>query len=329
MRVVSFAIVALWSSTACADLFDIKISLEDQDLVPGEPIVAKISVKQKIGQNIGFGFSYRSVACKVLDEEGKVTTEHQDTWHVESSLLYEYIFFSECPGEEITDEMPLTYWFSSMLPPGNYVAVFSFEWIQYYRGAYGKRHHESERYSPPKTVQVPFTVRPPDTKALRTSFDELLQRIEQPAPEGKAEGAYKRPAIDAIVYSRHPVALDYQIALLRRYWRKDSPLWNTGYVDDERARPNDIMTAYTIDIGRYFISTQSAEVAKAVVALASETQHDEDSFFHREPRYLNWIIYSLWDSQKQDVVAATREYVSEHPRQRPPGVGEFLDYMLH
>jgi len=62
-----------------------------------------------------------------------------------------------------------------------------------------------------------------------------------------------------------------------------------------------------------------------VVALASDTQHDEDSFFHSEPRYLNWIIYSLWDSQKQDVVAATREYVSEHPRERPPGVGEFLD----
>jgi len=237
MRIVSFAIVALWSSTVCADLFDIKIFLEDQDLVPGEPIVAKISVKQAIGQNIGFGFSYRSVACKVLDEEGKMITEHQHTWHNERSLLYRFTFFSECPGEEIADEMALTYWFSSMLLPGSYVAVFSFEWITYFRGVYGEGSHEYESYSPPKIVQVPFTVRPPDTRALRTSFDELLQRIEQPAPEGKAEGAYKRPAIEAILYARHPMALEYQFALLRRYWRKDAALWDKSYADSEFAHP--------------------------------------------------------------------------------------------
>ncbi len=86
-----------------------------------------------------------------------------------------------------------------------------------------------------------------------------------------------------------------------------------------------IKEAYAIDIGLYFIGTKDARVAKALVQLAEDVQEDKDSFFHRNPRYLNWMIYGLHDSGGAEVVEETSSYVTKHPRLLAPQMYEFLN----
>lgn len=284
----------------------VDISAATDTIHPEAPLRMKLSIAlepDEVDAIRAVYVDHESIHVRITDLAGHVVAESEflpwacmRNWHV---------WLAQLRHADLAEEwLVLGQWCSTLLPPGQYRIGCELSKISVVNT--GEFVAKVKEYSQPLRWEFPLQVLERDNGAVRMQYEELMLRAR--AVEAMPEEPPKRGhAVELIVYARVPIALPYQLELLRGKVKMYNDLFNE---------------CEAVELALYLIDTGRPEAADGLVDVfvdlqAGETEMDPVS---REilSRIVLWSIHEMHARGNPDVQALTTGIVERYPKPDDP-----------
>jgi len=194
-------------------------------------------------------------------------------------------------------------WHSTDLPPGKYDVTCEIRRIHEF--GHDTVLGTERKLLPPTKLTFSISILPRNDSALREEYAALLARARS-EKGGRDSVDARRVAVDQLVFTDDPIALDYRLRLLAG----DVTMRNEWFSDCTATELVTILSA-SDDVS---VATGLVEVLKEL-----EARTDIQPFVQNVLRGLVlWGIHEMHENGNADVRAATEAIVSAHERPRDP-----------
>lgn len=287
--------------------FDISVDIETRQVVPGMPLYLYVDIKRHEGGapdpvEVEFHSIYR-LKLEIRDHLGQIVgARPPETLSVcGAGFMFDVPLK---PGQSFRKTIIVHQWCSTELPQGDYTIALKIA------RAGGTSTSPLKDFG--GDFVFPFTVLPRDDDAVRARFAALLTTsIES---EGiPRDNKVRFLAMDTLVFAQGPLALPYQLELVRL---SHDQIW--GIIFNENR---------VIELFRYVARSGDARTARQLLEFSELAFLDEEKKPERENSYgvwtyLSWTIRALHHTGDEEIKAFTKAFVEQYPKpyfDNPPG----------
>lgn len=300
-------ITAMCLTPAMATALTFEVTPEKTSIVSGAPLGLDLTFsldEVEFANADSVVFEETRIEVDVTDESGQKINP--------CSLIQ-----SRCPGGTLFDSMIMlesdpqvqlrrafNKWCSTQLPPGQYRVQVNVHSIGI--GEHGQK--QLRLVAPtPQTDTFELEVRPADESELRSHLDLLLALAGRTTMGlAKEEQARSAQAVEEIVYSSSPLALPYQIKLLRGF----VPFGQGG-----------LELCHMSDLTTHFGALNDPKVAEELVTLFLDIQQGRVSLGPSRSwveTFVLWTIHELHETGNVEVVDITHPITTHYPKPPDP-----------
>lgn len=161
-------------------------------------------------------------------------------------------------------------------------------------------------FSPPLRLRFPITVRNSDDETVRGVYQKLLADASTPIGDTEHQAAISR-AVESLVYSDEPLALQSQLELLSG----GVEMWSTTF-----------KICHSVDLVVNLIDRNTPEVAEGLLKVLEKLEAGKCPVRLDTREVLSevivWAIHEMHERGDPEVVAITEPIVQSYPKPADP-----------
>lgn len=288
--------------------FDITVDIETQQVFPGMPLYLYMTIKRHedgAPEPVEVVFSSMGLfgpeELSITDLEGKSMGERpKEPWYPACAGFV--VTQMVAPGETMKKTIIVNQWRSTELPEGKYTLAWHFQKNLHIQSK-DKRRKPDPLINFNGKFEFPLVILPRNDDAVRKRFEQILETAVRHADKPTSD-KQKFLASDTLIYAQGPLAVPYQLELIRQNTvAKEYDLW-----------PQNRM----LEIFRYFAHEGNAETARLLVDFGKSSlfenlgRPENYSFRGGVWEYLYWAIHELNQSGRPELVAPTQALVDQY-----------------